>query len=519
MVLRVRFVVLHYHFVPGGVRRVIELATPSIARHLGSAVSEVVFAGGLEPPAEWMERMVSRLAPLRVRAETEPCLNYLAAQQHLDAGSVAKRARAFLEQLLPANGEPTVVWAHNQSLARNLVLSRTLVDVTRERGAQLVLHHHDWWFDSRWQRWPEFKHFGFADLRQIASATLPGEAHVRHAVISRADAAMLEPAFPGQSAWIPNPVSPEPEPPAEQVAAARQIFQEATGETSAVWLMPIRLLRRKNIAEALLLTRWLRPQAWLVTTAGVSSHHEQPYADRLHAEIARQGWRVRLSVLSQRNGGVPPFSSFLHASEALLLTSVQEGFGLPYLEAAAAQKPILARTLPNIQPDLERFGFTFPQSYADVWIGPEMYDWKSEVERQERVFGEWLKQLPTEYAAAATPPRLLARSAEPVPFSQLTLEAQLEVLRAPAESSFKRAAALNPFLETWRDLAQKGALKESPWPETAGQWLDVETYGERFSNLLACKPAVPVPAETSLELQDRFTRLKLAPLYPLLLAS
>jgi hypothetical protein len=58
----------------------------------------------------------------------------------------------------------------------------------------------------------------------------------------------------------------------------------------------------------------------------------------------------------------------LAASEAVLLTSIQEGFGLPYVEAAAAGRPLIARHLPNIAPDLHKFGFRLPQAYDEILV-------------------------------------------------------------------------------------------------------------------------------------------------------
>src|SRR5690606_14151715 len=136
-------------------------------------------------------------------------------------------------------------------------------------------------------------------------------------------------------------------------------------------LMAARLVRRKNVAEALLLARWLRPDAWLMTTDGARSGDEQPYQRRLEEAARRHGWRLRIGVLAGREGpGAPRVPELMAASEALLLTSVQEGFGLTYLEAAAAGRPLLARRLPNVFPDLRRLGFRFPQAYDEVLVDP-----------------------------------------------------------------------------------------------------------------------------------------------------
>ena len=132
----------------------------------------------------------------------------------------------------------------------------------------------------------------------------------------------------------------------------------------------------------------------------------------------------------------PTVPELLAASETVLLTSLQEGFGLPYLEAAAARRPLIARHLPNIAPDLAKFGFRFPQSYREVQVDPSLFDWRGERERQARLFAEWKSLMPRAASQLAGEPAVLAAGKEPcpVPFSRLTLTAQLEVLAQPVEA-------------------------------------------------------------------------------------
>jgi hypothetical protein len=57
-------------------------------------------------------------------------------------------------------------------------------------------------------------------------------------------------------------------------------------------------LRRKNLVEAILLTRWLRPEAWLITTGGASSSDENAYAQALHQAAQQNQRRVKVSILA-----------------------------------------------------------------------------------------------------------------------------------------------------------------------------------------------------------------------------
>ncbi len=497
--LPVKFIILHSHFRPGGVRRVIELAAPHLVRALNPAVTEVVLAGGEPPDDGWLTHFRSQLSGVATSCWIESALGYV-AEQRLSPREIRQRLHRFFDERLQGlTGDDCLVWAHNQSLGRNLLLTRELTRQCSVRGIPLVLHHHDWWFDNRWQRWPELRRSGFRSVEQAAETLLVAAPNVRHATINGADFTALRKYFSSQAGWLPN-LMPHTRPPVKaRVTAARQwLKQQLNDHTAPVWLIPCRMLRRKNVAEALLLTRWLRPEAWLVTTGGVSSADEQAYADTLAAAGHKHHWRLRIGVLAGDETRKPSVPELLAASEAVLLTSIQEGFGLPYLEAATAHRPLIARLLPNIAPDLHQFGFRFPQAYEELLVPIALFDWQCERARQERFFREWLGLLPRTLRRQVEEPIALASVQPPsaMPFSRLTLTAQLEILTVPVKESWPAAAVLNPFLETWRRRSGAGKLRPTLWPRTADRWLGPTAYATRFVGLLDAGyslPAQPQP--------------------------
>lgn len=517
---RLRFVIVHSHYRPGGVRRVIELALPGLAAVLRPRVTAIVLAGGEAPDAAWLARLQRSVGALPVSCAIEPALGYV-SEQRTRPERGGRRITAFLERILssPASGG-AVVWAHNPGLGRNLPLADALHAVCGARRVPLVFHHHDWWFDNRWARWPEMRRSGFGSLAAVAGAILPAAPGVKHATINHADTSVLARHFGSFAGWLPNPAAPAARPPAARVRDARRWLRETLGDAGPVWIVPCRLLRRKNLLEALLLTRWLRPEAWLVTTGGVSSADEQAYAAALEQAARRHGWRLRLGVLAGSEVGKPSVDALVGASEAVLLTSLQEGFGLPNLEAAAAGRPLIARTLRNIAPDLARFGFRFPQAYDDVQVDVALFDWRAERERQRERWRAWRAGLPAACQARAGRPELLARRGAPVtvPFSRLTLTAQLEVLARPAAESWARCVGPNPWLAGWRERAAKGGLRPSGWPVGATRRLDGAAYARRFQRLLRVPPAAVPPPAAGLQAMAQFIREKLTGenLYPLL---
>ena len=515
-----RLVIVHHHFRPGGVRRVIELATPHLVAHWPEPIRAVVLAAGEAPEAAWLRDFRRKLPGTRVKVVVQPSFGYMSELAETGRSLSDHVVDGIMELVRESARDDCLIWAHNLGLGRNLYLARELTFTCHCAAINLIAHHHDWWFENRWHHFAAMHEPGFRKLPAVASAVLASSPRICHVAINHADAKVLERHFPGLAGWLPNPVERAVPVSAARVAAAREWLRQQLGEEAPVWLLPCRLLRRKNIAEALLLTRWLRPEAWLVTTGGCSSAEEQGYAETLAAAAQAHRWRLRLGVLQGDESAKPSVPELLAASEAVLLTSLQEGFGLTYLEAAAARRPLVARELPNIAPDLAKFGFTFPQCYREVRVDPALFDWHGERQRQARWFAEWKSLMPSAAARLAGKPAVLAAGEEPcpVPFSRLTLTAQLEVLAQPVEQSWERCLPLNPFLKKWRERAAAGALESSPWPPGAARWLGGRAYARRFLALVPPLLSRAPRAGASQAAQAEFLRLKLGAqnVYPLL---
>ncbi|HMP83793.1 MAG TPA: glycosyltransferase [Verrucomicrobiota bacterium] len=517
-----KLVIVHYHLRPGGIRRIIELASGPIARRMG--FDSVTLACGEADDRRWNDEFRRLMKPVPVEFFVEPSLNYVSEQRSSPAKVRAAVVCALNRLLDGATKENCVVWTHNPGIARNLFLTGELSAACEARGVPLVAHHHDWWFDNRWLRWPEMRRYGVRTLAAAAKIVFPRAKTLRYAAINHADSSVLRRHFHRRSAWLPNLTERAQQPPARRVIVARRWLQtKLGGKPSPVWILPCRLLRRKNVAEALLLTRWLRPDAWLVTTGGVSSSDEQSYFKKLNAAAHQHHWRLRLGVLAGDETHKPSVPELIAASECVMLTSIQEGFGLPYLEAAAAERPLIARSLPNIAPDLGRFGFCFPQYYGEILVPVELFDWKSERARQAMRFNAWKRQLPAPLRKQAAAPAILARRDVPgaLPFSRLSLDAQLQVLSQPALRSWELCAPLNPFLKTWRQRAESGRLQVTRWPAAAAHCLSAGAYAEHFSRLLSPAVSGLTINHDASEVQSDFIGKKLAAenVYPLLWSS
>jgi glycosyltransferase involved in cell wall biosynthesis len=509
-------VVAHYHFRPGGVRRVIETALPAIAAHGGFSV--VTLVAGEAPEPAWLARLSDAMPGVRLVFEVHGEFLYWSELVPAPDGLPARLDRICTALVGRHGGGRTVVWAHNLALGRNAPLAAAWARAAERTGAVLLSHHHDFFFDNRWLRWPEMRASGVCDLDEAARAMFPSSGRVVHLAINRADHALLAEGFGERAVWLPNPVAP-PRHGVDEDLAARAWLAARTGRDGPYWLLPCRLLRRKNIAEAVLLARWLRPGARVVTTGAPTSVDEEPYHARLRAATLREDWPLDLSVMAGA-ADAPPVSALLAGAEAVVFTSLQEGFGLPYLEAAAAGRPLVARALPNVLPDLMSLGLRAGVVYEDVLVPPGLFDLGRERERQRRLWEVWRATLPCGVQDLAGEPFVLTANGDAFPFSRLTLTAQEQVLSRTADDLAAALTECNPALAKWRNAGPQ--LPPARFDGEASAALAPARFASGFHAAVAAADAAPAPSTNTSERVMKglvADRLRGGNLYPLVFST
>ncbi len=424
--------VFHYHDRPGGVRQVIARGLPLLVARF-ERVDEVVFLLGEQVDPAWLGEVSQRLPGLPVRAVVHRDFGYSEGEKQ----TVGPDAMGLLQDVLA--GGKTLVWAHNLSVGRNLALLRLLPEHCAMAGARLWLHHHDWWWDGRWARWQDWLAAGVSELEEALELSLPVGPHIRHWCVNQADLAWVRLRAGEAARWVGNPLPELAWPAKNEIGeAAAWLRQQSRGRR--VWLAPVRALRRKNLAEAILLAQAQTEPTCIITTGGPSSPAEVPAWHALCAAAARHHWPFVPAVLSgdkargchppQRSGRFwhPTLPALMAAADAIIMPSLQEGFGLPYLEAAALGKPLLARALPDVSANLSALGCQLSGTYASLAVSTAAFDNKAEQGRIATRWEDLQRALPAKMAAAAAGPD--SQDKAEVDFGCLTLEAQLEVLQS-----------------------------------------------------------------------------------------
>lgn len=282
----------------------------------------------------------------------------LAVKAELDAGTCSPRFERLVAELddalRSALADLDVVIAHNVcSLHKNLALTAALKRYHEHQSAvRLILWHHDLaWATPRYQAelhpgypwqllrdaWPGAQHVVVSDLRRRELVALSGLPAQEVAVVpSGLDAASFLKLEPLTCQFVKrlNLLSAEP-----------------------LLLLPVRITRRKNIELALRTLAVLRaswPEASLVVTGPPGAHNPAnaaylAYLKQLRTELDLGPAAHFLAELTDDFLPDAVIADFYRLADALFMPSREEGFGIPILEAALAQRPIFCADLPPLR--------------------------------------------------------------------------------------------------------------------------------------------------------------------------
>lgn len=372
-----RVAIVHYHLRPGGVTRVIEHAVAS----LGAEAKVVVLSG--EP--------YGGEADLRVRVVEG--LGYGRDFDPATAKALAVGLEAAATEVL--GGAPDLWHCHNHSLGKNLNFPLALYHLL-EHGARVLLQVHDFAEDGRPSLYAAQRTMAQHTEHSLGELLYPQAAGVHYAVLNNRDRGFLrEAGVPEERLHLlPNAVHLPPQP--ESVAPPP--FPEA----KQLYVYPTRGIRRKNLGELVLLAALAPEGTVLATTLGPANPEWRPYHERWEQCLARHRLPVRLAAVEK---GEADFAALMARADALLSTSIAEGFGLAFLEPWLLDKPLVGRDLPDITLDFRQEGLDLNHLYARLevpleWVGERRLreDLHMGLEAQYKAYGLPLPAHATEEA-------------------------------------------------------------------------------------------------------------------------
>lgn len=342
-----KIALLHYTAPPvvGGVETVIARQAQELAR-AGNQVC--ILAGrGRTWDAQIPIECISLMDPRNPQV--------LRAKSSLDAGRVPPDFPDLVLQIeselrRAIHGAPVII-AHNvASLNKNLALTAALYNLSQENsGLRVILWHHDLaWNTERYL--PELHNGWPWDLLRTA---WPGVKQVTVSEVRRQELAALMDLPLRQIIQVPSGLNLADFlglPP----SLAHLVGQLGLTLSAPILISPVRLTRRKNLELAIQTLAELRkrmPWATLVVTGQLGGQGAS-YLVELKDLRHKLGLDDFVHFLAERlPDGLSEagLAAFYRLADALLITSREEGFGIPLLEAGLSGIPIFCTNLEPLQ--------------------------------------------------------------------------------------------------------------------------------------------------------------------------
>ena len=449
---RMRVAIVHYHLKRGGVTRVIESALAAFDT-LETPPDVVVLTGEVPDDVSFKDRC-RVIEGLRYSNAQERTPGPKALKKELQ-----KAAKAAL------GGDPDIWHIHNHSLGKNSSVPSVVEQLAKD-GAGLLLQMHDFAEDGR----PE----NFQLNKERDALLYPTGARIHYACINGRDYAYFacEDLNKSQLHLVPNAVGDSPEQPTEE--CTKEILAKL--ECEKLILYPVRAVRRKNFGELLLWAACAPGGTALATTLGPTNSNFVETYNRWKALATELELPVRFGIGEDNDWA---FEAIVNSADAILTTSIAEGFGLAYLEPWLFGKPIIGRNLPPITEDFERSGLELSGLYNSLKVP---VSWVDETILKGRI----ADQLTTSYEtygkalpAGAIDQAIEGITPEPgfIDFGGLDELLQASVIRLVQEDPTARAIVAEQILPL---IGSGSAESISANAERIRSQYNLDAYGKRL---------------------------------------
>ncbi len=341
-----KVVLLHYAAPPvvGGVEQVLAHQAELLVK-AGHTV-EVVAGRG----SGWDPRIQVRVIP-EIDSRFPKVIQM---KKILDEGVVPPEFAEFQEEIVQTLRKVLagvdVLIAHNvASLHKNLALTAALHQFAAEAGGtRVILWHHDFAWNSH--RYRQEMHPGFP--WDLLKTDWPGVQQVTISEARRQEMSEIYHLPASQIKVVPNGIDPAE---FQNLAPGTRKLADQFDLNLAfpLLLTPVRLTRRKNLEFGLhilaQLVKVMPAVRWVVTgPAGAHNPDNAAYFQQLVDLRQALGLEKQAIFMAEHrpegltNGQIGDFYTM---SDALLITSQEEGFGLPIIEAGLTRLPVFTTDL------------------------------------------------------------------------------------------------------------------------------------------------------------------------------
>jgi glycosyltransferase involved in cell wall biosynthesis len=272
---------------------------------------------------------------------------------------------------------------------------------TMREKKKLIYRFHDFVQQRpvNFQNVKKFHHTRFSIVPDWHSVLYPAYPNIKYIAINRNDRwRLIEHGIDEQNIYyIPNPVDQAIIPPDDRTEELREkiIQREKLDPSTHFILYPVRCIRRKNVEEAIFLTKFfnclaegktsrseckLKGKFHLLVSIKSADGEDTGYAEKLAEFVKKYNLPVTIGLedfvsLEREYDPHTPgkirkygIGDLYRVADFAITTSTLEGFGFMYVEPWIMDKPVIGRNIPVITPDFQAAGMKLDHLYTALLV-------------------------------------------------------------------------------------------------------------------------------------------------------
>ncbi len=366
--------IFHYHLNPGGVTRIIESQIQALKK--GNKKFDITLVTGHCENRSWYEKN-------DITVIEDEIFNYLTGTDKLQ-----EKFRKVYRKLREICSTDGILHVHNLNLGKNPLVTIAISGMALE-GYKILNHAHDFAEDR-----PDNMNFYETVLSKVSDRPLhdilyPDVTNYHFATLNGFDIERLRKTGIPESrlTLLPNPVVFEESTIDMYLGDMRNEVISILGLNNSKMIItyPVRVIRRKNISEFILLAGLFSDKANWVVTQPPKNPVEKKYYDKwkdfCFKENIKIGWEA---------GNKIDFEKLIKSSDFCITTSVQEGFGMVYMEPWLLNTPVIGRNIKMVTDDLKLAGMEFPMLYDRFVVEDNKELHELNFKAQTRVIKEYI---------------------------------------------------------------------------------------------------------------------------------
>lgn len=370
-------VIVHYHLLPGGVCSAVKNSLVALGQSGWLSQRSVkILTGRTAGIPEF--RIFLEQRDLKVQIEVDSRLDY-SERVWPDRDVFWQEAFSLANWFLQQVSGTSLFWAHNPTLGKNALVTAGLMAAAKQAIVsgvphQFLYHIHD--FAECGRLW------NLAHLRRCwgdggLDDFYPVCKNVSYGVLNKADSERLAQAgitresifvLPNAVPFVRTAKSKDKEAIGKDLQSYARVKNYQFEYGRPWWTLPIRLIRRKNVVEALLLAAIAEDAPQLLITLDANSEPERPYAEAVKHLFRKERHAAVVGFGQELVGSAFSFDDLLLASDVVVSTSLLEGFGFTFLEGANRGRPLVGRNLRDVTADFVDTGFPVAALYDEFLV-------------------------------------------------------------------------------------------------------------------------------------------------------